>query len=300
MNIVMENGCSSEQLSQIDYDFAFCGDAIDERCASSVQYIATTSKHTLKVTYDASQYIININNKESVVDDIDMIFTGLGIVKTSKIILDCTSLGVAELLILIQTLFSLECKNFDVLYVEPHRYYTPSKDFLERRRFSLSKTTAGFIAIPGHALSFENNDKAVVLCGFEGERVGRAFEELALQGKNCQLIFGVPPYTIGWDMHSYLNHLSIIETNNISNEFYYCAAANPLAIYEKLSLIYAGIERDQKLFILPLGTKPMALGACLFKVYSNKKDISILYDHPVRNDDRSSDIAKWNLYRIIV
>ena len=93
---------------------------------------------------------------------------------------------------------------------------------------------------------------------------------------------------------------TIIETNNISNEFYYWAAANPLALYEKLGLIYAGIERDQKLFILPLGTKPMALGACLFKVYSDKEDISILYDHPVRKDNRSSEIAKWNLYRIIV
>lgn len=300
MNIVMENGCSPEQLSQIDYDFAFCGDVIDERCKASICHITSTSNCALKVIYDANKYIININDTECFVDDVDEIITKFGIVNTSKIILDCTSLGVAEMLILIQTLYDLRCYDFDVLYVEPLHYYTPSKDFLERRRFSLSKTTAGFIAIPGHALSFENNDKAVILCGFEGERVGRAFEELALQGKNCQLIFGVPPYTIGWDMHSYSNHLSIIETNNISNEFYYCAAANPLAIYEKLGLIYAGIERDQKLFILPLGTKPMALGACLFKVYSDRKDISILYDHPVRKDNRSSEIAKWNLYRIIV
>ena len=300
MNIVMENGCSPEQLSQVDYDFAFGGEIVDERCNASIQHLGSTSKCLLKVIYDANKYIININNTECFVDDAEEIITQLGIVNTSKIILDCTSLGVAEMLILIQALYNLKCYEFDVLYVEPIHYYKPSKNFLDRRRFSLSKTTAGFIAIPGHALSFEYNDKAVVLCGFEGERVGRAFEELALQGKNCQLIFGVPPYTIGWDMHSYLNHLSIIETNNISNEFYYCAAANPLAIYEKLSLIYAGIEHDQKLFILPLGTKPMALGACLFKIYSDNEDISILYDHPVRKDNRSSEIAKWNLYRIIV
>lgn len=300
MNIVMENGCSPEQLSQINYDFAFGGDVVDERSDASIHHITSTSKCTLKVIYDANKYILNINDTECFVDDVDEIITKFGIVDASKIILDCTSLGVAEMLILIQTLYNLRCCEFDVLYVEPHHYYTPSKNFLERRKFSLSKTTAGFIAVPGHALSFENNDKAVVLCGFEGERVGRAFEELALQGKNCQLIFGVPPYSIGWDMHSYLNHLSIIETNNISNEFYYCAAANPLAIYEKLSLIYRGIEDEQKLFILPLGTKPMALGACLFKVYSNQTDISILYDHPVRKDNRSSKIAKWNLYRIIV
>lgn len=300
MNIVMENGCSPEQLSQIDYDFAFCGDVVDERCKASIHHITSTSKYTLKTIYDANKYIININDVECCVDDVDETIMKFGIVNTSKIILDCTSLGVAEMLILIQTLYNLKCGEFDVLYVEPLHYYAPNKDFLERRKFSLSKTTAGFIAVPGHALSFENNDKAVVLCGFEGERVGRAFEELALQGKNCQLIFGVPPYTVGWDMHSYLNHLSIIEIHNISTEFYYCAAANPLAISEKLRLIYKGIENEQKLFILPLGTKPMALGACLFKVYSNQENISILYDHPVRKVNRSSNIAKWNLYRIIV
>lgn len=296
----MENGCSAEQLSQSNYDFAFYGDIIDERCNASIQHINLVSKLKFNVTYIADQYTIRFNDVRCIVDDVDDLITGFGIKQQSKVILDCTSLGVAEMLILIQSLYNLNCYEFDVLYIEPHHYYRPSQNFLERRRFSLSKTTAGFIAIPGQALSFESNDKAVVLCGFEGERVGRAFEEVALQGKNCQLIFGVPPYTIGWDMNSYSNHLSIIETNNISPEFYYCAAANPLAVYEKLELIYRGVEDEQKLFILPLGTKPMSLGACLFKVYANKENISILYDHPVRSDNRSSKVVKWNLYRIII
>ena len=296
----MENSCSPEQLSQSDYDFAFYGDVIDERSKASILHINSVSKLKFKVTYIADKYTIIFNDVRCIVDDVDDSITRFGIKQNSKVMLDCTSLGVAEMLILIQSLHNLNCREFDVLYIEPLHYYRPSQNFLERRRFTLSKTTAGFIAIPGQALSFENNDKAVVLCGFEGERVGRAFEELALQGKNCQLIFGVPPYTIGWDMNSYSNHLSIIETNNISTEFYYCAAANPLAVYEKLGLIYKGVEDEQKLFILPLGTKPMSLGACLFKVYANKENISILYDHPVRSDNRSSKVVKWNLYRIII
>lgn len=296
----MENGCSAEQLSKVNYDYAFYGDIIDERCRASIQHIKSVSKQGFKVTYTANQYTVSFNDNFCIVDDVDDSITEFGITPDSKVLIDCTSLGVAEMLILIQSLYNIKCREFDVLYIEPHHYYKSSQNFLERRRFSLSKTTAGFIAIPGQALSFENNDKAVVLCGFEGERVGRAFEELALQGKNCQLIFGVPPYTIGWDMNSYSNHLSIIETNNISTEFYYCAAANPLAVYEKLEIIYKGIEDEQKLFILPLGTKPMSLGACLFKVYANKEDISILYDHPVRCDNRSAKVVKWNLYRIIL
>ena len=44
MNIVMENGCSAEQLSQSNYDFAFYGDIIDERCNASIQHINSVSK----------------------------------------------------------------------------------------------------------------------------------------------------------------------------------------------------------------------------------------------------------------
>lgn len=296
----MEIGCSAEQLSQSEYDFAFLGDEIDERSSSSIRHILPISSLAIKVIYSANSYIIKLNDDSCLVDDIDDYIKTLGINYASRIILDCTSLGVAEMLVIIQALYNIGCKNIDAIYVEPAHYHKYSKDFLDRRRFSLSKTTEGFIAIPGQALSFESNDKAVILCGFEGERVGRAFEELDLRGMNCQLIFGVPPYTLGWDMHSYTNHLSIIETNNISTEFYYCAAANPLAVFEKLDVIYRGIEENQKLFILPLGTKPMALGACLFKVFTNKQDISILYDHPVRNDGRSTDVSRWNLYKILL
>ena len=296
----MEIGCSAEQLSQIEYDFVFYGDIIDERSNSSVHHTCSISKTAFRVIYSANSYIVDFNEYSCLVDDVDDYIKGLGINNKSRVILDSTSLGVVEMLIMVQSLYNIGCITFDVLYIEPAHYHKFSEGFLERRRFSLSKKTEGFIAIPGQALSFESNDKAVVICGFEGERVGRAFEELDLRGKNCQLIFGVPPYILGWDMHSYTNHLSIIETNNISNEFYYCAAANPLAIYEKLDIIYNGIEDGQKLFILPLGTKPMALGACLFKVCTNKHDISILYDHPVRNNDRSTDVARWNLYRILL
>ena len=100
MNIVMENGCSPEQLSQINYDFAFCGDIVDERCDASIHHIISSSKCTLKVIYDANKYIININDSECFVDDVDEIIMKFGIVNTSKVILDCTSLGVAEMLIL--------------------------------------------------------------------------------------------------------------------------------------------------------------------------------------------------------
>jgi hypothetical protein len=88
-------------------------------------------------------------------------------------------------------------------------------------------------------------------------------------------------------MNTYANHLPIIDRYGISTEFYYAGASNPLAVYEKLDRVYNGLAEDQKLFILPFGTKPMALGACVFKVLHDSNKLSVLYDHPDRKEDRS-------------
>ena len=138
----------------------------------------------------------------------------------------------------------------------------------------------------------------MVLCGYEAERLGRLFDNTEIQGKNCQLVFGVPPYVVGWDMNSYTNYLPIIENYHISSEFYYCGACNPLAVYNKLEKVFSAIEEDQKLFILPFGTKPMALGACLFKITHDDGNIAILYDHPTKIEESSFLIANWNLFII--
>ena len=68
----------------------------------------------------------------------------------------------------------------------------------------------------------------------------------------------------------------------------------------KLKKVYKGLGEEQKLFILPFGTKPMALGACAFIVEHNcKNKLSILFDRPQKKKERSYDIGTWNLYRII-
>jgi len=72
-----------------------------------------------------------------------------------------------------------------------------------------------------------------------------------------------------------------------------------LAVNDKLSIIYNGLDSDERLFIAPIGTKPMALGACIFKICTNDNErIAILYDHPLKTEGRSSKVARWNLYNI--
>lgn len=300
MNIVMEYGTSPAELSTQVWDVSFYGIAVDERSEQAVAFANENSHNSYCLSYMASEGKVHIDFEDQTIwaDDILETLISLGITEKSKVILESSSLGVAELLLLIQSLKDIGCLSFDVLYLEPTHYLNQTIEFTERRQFDLSTSFKGYIAIPGHALSFDSYDKAVVLCGYESDRLGRAFDEIDLQGKNCQLVFGMPPYIVGWDMNSYANHLPIIESFNIPSEFYYAGAANPLSVYRVLEKVYGGLEEDQKLFILPLGTKPMSIGACLFKVANNYGNVSILYDHPVRKKGRSKEVSKWNLYRI--
>lgn len=295
----MEYGSTFNDISSIKWDFAFYGNIIDERCNIAVQYISKEAKECKSITYNADESKIYFNNSESYwADDIQDYLIHIGICSSSRILLECSSLGVAELLIMMQAIKDIGCNSFDSLYLEPKQYSKYYLDFTERHHFNLSTEFEGFKAIPGHALAFEKGDKVVILCGYESERIGRAFEETAIQGRDCQLLFGMPPYIIGWDMNSYTNHLPVIDSCDISTEFYYVGAANPLSVCECLEKVYNGIDKEQKLFIFPFGTKPMSLGACLFKITHDEENLSFMYDHPKRRKNRTKDIARWNLYRI--
>ena len=143
-------------------------------------------------------------------------------------------------------------KGVDAFISCPRTLCSSTPDIYNRRNFDLTTSFAGFKAIPGQALAYNYGDKAIVLCGYEAERLSRAFDETELQGKDCQLIFGVPPYVVGWDMNSYTNYISVIESNYVSREFYYCGAANPLSVYEKIEKSLQGSWRRAKIIYFTL------------------------------------------------
>jgi len=303
MNLIIEYGTSHSDLSDNGFwDIAFYSESYgEERCNQAIQFVKQKAHKSVCLVFDTDKNIIHINGNQVIVDNILENLKQLNLTSNSKIVLEMTSLGVVELLLLLQALHNLSCSSVDVVYVQPAEYPRQYIEFTERHLFNLSDAYRGFRGIPGHSLAIENSDKLVVLCGFDAERVGRVFEDLDFRGKNCQLIFGVPPYVIGYDMHAYANHINLIDKYQISREFYYCGAANPLAVYEKIDCIYHGLEENQKLFIFPCGTKPMALGACLFKVKNNQpNNVGFLYDHPIKNSGKSKSSSNWYKYHIML
>ena len=299
MNIVMEYADNSNLLSNKKWDIAFYGRLRDNRCEHSVEYLQENSRNQQEFYYDAENYEWYLNNENKGIIDVVEVDFATNFHRDSSILIDATSLDFAEILILLRAFKFIGVSSVDFLYLEPAKYRAPLERLTENRCFDLSIKIKGFLAIPGYAMSFESQDSVVVLCGYEGVRLGYAFEEFDIKGDNCRLIFGMPPYSYGWDMNSYVNFLPVIKSNNISTGFYYCSASNPLAVYETLKQIYTALDENQNMFILPLGTKPMSLGAIMFIIENvHNNNISILYDHPIKTKNSTSNVIRWNLYKL--
>ena len=218
------------------------------------------------------------------------------------ILIDSTTLNFAEILILTQALKDLKVDKVSIIYVEPVKYNRKSKsrDILHQRDFELSESIVGYEAIPGHALlvTSEISQKFIFLCGFEAERIDRAIEESEILGSNCKCIFGVPAYIPGWEMDSFDNNIPVIKERKITGGINFCGATNPLSVFQKLEDIYKGLSDEEQMFVIPLATKPMNIGACLFLLNKPKNRVAVLYDHPKEIAGKAIEISNWHLYNI--
>ncbi len=286
-------------LDYSDWDIAFVGNAINKRGNEGLEFIKEKSSQVIIIEYIPSIFKMKFGEDEFFVDDINKLLEShIG----KNILIDSTTLNFAEILIIMQALKDLCISNFSILYIEPKNYNIKDKvaDILHQRDFELSESIVGYEAIPGHALllTSEVTQKVVFLCGYESERIDRALEDSDIQGSNCSCIFGIPAYIPGWEMNSFDNNITVIKEKGISGGINFCGATNPLAIYKTLDNIYAGLENDDEMFIVPLATKPMNIGACLFLLSKPKEKVAVLYDHPKEIKDKAIEISKWHLFDI--
>lgn len=295
----MQFGESVIDLAFNSWDVAFVGTAVDERGQKALDFINANSKELIVVKYIAKEFKIYYNSNQIDKDDITVYLSHY---KDKNILIDSTTMNFAEVLILMGGLKEIGVANFSVTYVEPKKYRKKSKptDILHMRDFELSETVVGYEAIPGHALliTSEIPQKVIFLCGFEAERIDRALEDSEILGSTCCLIFGVPAITPGWEMDSFDNNISVIKERRMTGGINFCGATNPVAVFDKLEDIYSSLDDEEQLFIVPLATKPMNIGACLFILSKPKNKVAVLYDHPQEIKNKAIEISKWHLYNI--
>lgn len=296
MHIDMQRCDDMAYLGHARWGVAVVGTAVDDRGEASVGYSRDNADRTITLQYEALEPRLLIDGQPLDCEDLTDFLGTLG---RAPILLDATSLGVAEIALCCRSLRAVDPDRFSILYVEPGEYNAPNpRDPLQRRVYDLSEEAPNYIGIPGltFILEDESPDQLVVfLLGYEGERLERAFDQLNVNSKNTSVVFGIPAFRAGWETSSFENNIRFLNERNIKGGVFFKAADNPLAVLEFLEDVYLG-RGEGPFFVAPIGTKPHAIGAALFAGWHD--DVGLLYDHPRPRSRRSNRLGTWHLFEV--
>jgi hypothetical protein len=295
----MQEASASSDLTHQRWDVGIVGPTIDDRGNAATDFIRQNVDSIIRAEYNPENFTLKVDGATVVVDDLGDHVSGLA---ARSLIFEATTLGFVEILLFCRAFHDLNVLSTSFLYVEPERYTrggssTRRSLILHKRDFALSDEVLGYRAIPGSTLMLNDKDeqRTVFFLGFEERRLGLALEDYPmLQPPSCSVVFGVPAFKPGWEMDAFANNIGVIKEKGIQGGVYFCGAENPAAAAQVLELIQKELSPHERLFVAPIGTKPNGIGVALFAAAN--PSVGILYDHPHRHADRSSEVAGWHLY----
>lgn len=278
------------------WDVSVSGDmAIDERSRVACDFSRDHSSRSFHVSFEVAKNLISIDHLEANHGAIRAKLRGV-----KRLLIESTTLGCPEILYLLRAAQTESVETVSFLYLEPLEYRRTLKGLLaEHRDFDLSENSRfrsllGFMA----NLNEVSHGQAVFFLGFEKARLGQALEqEESLQQWSKHAVFGVPAFESSWEIDSIANNIQHLASSDYQIQF--VPAAGVSAAYGLLNRLLQDDKTDSPIVVAPLGTKPHTIGASLFLVEHNAFDRAILlYDHPLRRQDRSYKVRRWHLYDV--
>lgn len=201
--------------------------------------------------------------------------------KGQKVAFDMTGFPIPEIYRVTKLLLQSDISQLDIYYTEPLHYQFNSGMYdkyhyqdISGMAFRPCKPIKGFFR------SGQNRDEQIVIqIGFDGGLASSVYEQLAADSPEFKEVFiinGMPSYTAKLKDVSLLNNYNPIDEIGIDN-IISSSASNPFLNYNTLVDIY-GNKRDKTFTICSIGSKPMALGACLFAL-DYEKGVKIVYPY---------------------
>lgn len=281
------------------WDAALVGDVCDDRTTSSKDYALKHCDSLIHIKYCSDELEILANNKKYQCYEIPEFIKSLNV---KKILLDATTLGVVEIGLLLKHLHATKKIKCSILYVEPGAYVkkrVESVSAINEREFDLSMELIGFKGIPSltKAIDIKIPNNVIFFLGFESYRLKNALEALNISPKECSLVFGVPSYQSGWETNAFDNNIKCINDHDLGGRIYFCGADNPSAVFEELKRIRINIGDDSEMTIVPIGSKPHAIGALTFM--AGQRCVNMLYDHPIKSKNRTDSVGAFHLYKLV-
>ncbi len=297
---------SSKSLSELD-TFILCSGS-DSRAYQVLESIDSKKTKVIMLNFqeriahkDNSNPIFNYKNNAiknltevsceiKIPSSILETFATLGFDDSSNIGIDISCLTKPYFYYLIK-LFKERFKlaNLTIFYTEPKSYFFQKGLF---NAFHSSTGPLSIIEIPGYSGQEIRGAKRklVLLLGFDGDLSKEIREDVSPE--ETVLVNGFPSYTPKFKDISLIVNEKLVSDNNITVA--YARANNPFEVYNLLESIKIENESNgEEIFlnIAPLGTKPMALGACLFALHN--PEVRVIYPLPEVYDDKYSEQC-WN------
>lgn len=185
-----------------------------------------------------------------------------------------------------------------VVYVEPAQYRYDAAP-TEGQVFDLSERIRGIAPLPGFAslADHQGSDTLFVpLLGFEGRRLAHLLEQVQPAADKIVPVVGVPGFRPEYPFHTYQGNLRALTTTGAWQQVEYVTASCPFGVFFLLERL--AMEHPREVIkIAPIGTKPHAVGAVLFRIIS-KHRVELVYDHPIRKSSRTSGSDKLHVYHV--
>ncbi|WP_180084024.1 hypothetical protein [Acinetobacter sp. YH12145] len=270
----------------------FSGRVLDDRGRELLSVFSDSKSNIHLVEFNANQMQFSIDGH--VIDFNDSKYLESIINIENNVMIDSTTLGLPEIYYLIKQFINLNFLEFKIIYIEPLTYNKDESDEFYR----LSHYPIGYKPIPGAVGDLHHDDLelGIFFIGFDSSRMEIALEEFQMiQGKLIKTIFATPAFSSGLEMESIVPHLNIL-TDNPKFEIDFCSALDPTSSFEMLNFYKRSLDDGKKLFIAPLGTKPTTIATALFANLNS--DVSLLYDHPMNLENRTSGVKDWHIYSV--
>lgn len=306
----------SEEAMNTEYDCFILAPNIEKRSralfASALD--KDVFKHIIIANYDFFHKELNVSDEKSFFDifagtnstivdiheDSDLLrqMDGMNINCDNRIALDITGFSIPSIYRIMRYLKNkCKIKNIDVFYTEPKHYIYEEGYFDSYHRNIKSRVCA---PIPGFVNSGRNQKEIlIILLGFDGGLADLVYGKLGEEGKEIIrtiVINGFPSYTAKLKDVSLYNNEGLINKLN-KNDLKAASANNPFDTYNMLCKIKQETG-DILLNLCSIGSKPMALGACLFAL-DNNEDCKVTYPFYTKTKfDFSEETGKIWCYRI--
>ena len=242
-------------------------------------------------SFDSRVYCSNNNDD----DDVKHVVK-LPIKESTELGIDITGFTIPDIFRIFFVLKEIiKISKIHVFYTEPQFYLFKNSLFSQ---YGFLTEEGEYSGIKEYMNSGSNADETLVLfLGFDKD----ASNYIHAQAYPAEVVAinGFPSYLPKWKDISLFNNDILLNENNMneSGKMFFARANNPFSAYNTLYDVYE--KFPQKLLnICVLGTKPMALGACLFAL-DNMEKVKVTYLYPKTYNSETTESSTKTWYYIV-